>query len=57
MMNESIPHMVLENPEVLVFLSLATGYLIGRIKPRGFGIGTTASVLLVAMGGIIVNLM
>ncbi len=38
-----------ENPEVLVFLSLAVGYLMGKIKIRGFGIGTTASVLLVAM--------
>lgn len=48
-MSESIHHMVQRNPEVLVFLSLATGYLVGRIKIGGFGIGTTASVLLVAM--------
>ena len=38
-----------ESPEVLVFLSLAIGYVIGKIKIKGFGIGTTASVLLVAM--------
>lgn len=37
------------NPEILVFLSLALGYLIGKIKIKGFGFGTTASVLLVAM--------
>ncbi|MEM5786814.1 MAG: aspartate-alanine antiporter [Syntrophobacteraceae bacterium] len=38
-----------ENPEVLVFLSLALGYLLGKVKIGGFGIGTTASVLLAAM--------
>ena len=38
-----------ENHEVLLFLSLAIGYLIGKIKIKGFGIGTTASVLLAAM--------
>lgn len=37
------------NPEILVFLSLAVGYLVGKVKVGGFGIGTTASVLLVAM--------
>jgi uncharacterized transporter YbjL len=36
-----------ENPEVLLFLSLAIGYLLGKIKIKG--IGTTASVLLAAM--------
>ncbi len=48
-MVESIGHMVQEHPEVLVFLSLAMGYLIAKVKIKGFGIGTTASVLLVAM--------
>jgi putative transport protein len=37
------------NPEILVFLSLAIGYLVGKLKVKGFGIGTTASVLLSAM--------
>ena len=39
----------MDNPEILVFLSLAAGYIIGKIKIKGFGIGTTASVLLAAM--------
>jgi len=48
-MAREIMAIVQANPEVLVFLSLAIGYLIGKIKIKGFGIGTTASVLLVAM--------
>lgn len=36
-------------PEILVFLALAMGYLIGKIKIKGFSLGTTASVLLAAM--------
>lgn len=36
-------------PEILVFLALAMGYLVGKIKIKGFSLGTTASVLLVAM--------
>jgi len=37
------------NPEILVFLALALGYTVGKVKIRSFGIGTTASVLLAAM--------
>lgn len=48
-MAQEIMAIVQESPEVLVFLSLAIGYIIGKIKIKGFGIGTTASVLLVAM--------
>ncbi len=48
-MTQYLITIIRENPEVLVFLSLAVGYLMGKIKIRGFGIGTTASVLLVAM--------
>jgi len=48
-MVESITDLARRNPDVLVFLSLAMGYLVGRIKIKGFGVGTTASVLLVAM--------
>ncbi|MFZ2446557.1 MAG: aspartate-alanine antiporter [Syntrophobacteraceae bacterium] len=48
-MDREIIAIVHDNPEVLVFLSLALGYLVGKIKIKGFGIGTTASVLLVAM--------
>jgi len=38
-----------EYPEMLVFLALAMGYLVGKIRIKGFGLGTTASVLLAAM--------
>jgi putative transport protein len=48
-MAREITAIIQESPEVLVFLSLAIGYVIGKIKIKGFGIGTTASVLLVAM--------
>ncbi|MCX5716549.1 MAG: aspartate-alanine antiporter [Candidatus Omnitrophica bacterium] len=48
MMQEAIK-LIQENPEILVFLSLGIGYLIGKIKVKGFGLGSTASVLLVAM--------
>ncbi|MFZ5570835.1 MAG: aspartate-alanine antiporter [Thermodesulfobacteriota bacterium] len=44
-----ISGIIQECPEILIFLSLAFGYAIGKIKIKGFGIGTTASVLLVAM--------
>ena len=48
-MAREIMAIVHDSPEVLVFLSLAIGYLIGKIKIKGFGIGTTASVLIVGM--------
>lgn len=48
-MSRQIMGIVHDSPEVLVFLSLALGYLLGKIKIKGFGIGTTASVLLAAM--------
>jgi len=48
-MTESIVHLFQTYPQVPVFLSLAAGYTIGRVKVRGFGLGSTASVLLVAL--------
>jgi putative transport protein len=48
-MSGEIMKVVQANPELLVFLSLAIGYFIGKFKIRGFGLGTTASVLLAAM--------
>ena len=42
-MTQAILTVVKESPEVLVFLSLAVGYLIGKIKIRGVGIGAAAS--------------
>lgn len=38
-----------EHPELLIFLSLAIGYAVGRIKVFGFSLGSTASVLLIAL--------
>jgi putative transport protein len=48
-MNQEVLVILRESPEVPVFLSLAGGYALGRVRIKGFGIGTTASVLLVAM--------
>jgi len=36
-------------PEILIFLSLAIGYYVGKIKVFGFSLGATASVLLAAI--------
>ncbi|MFA6548328.1 MAG: aspartate-alanine antiporter [Candidatus Margulisiibacteriota bacterium] len=49
MVLQEIFKMVSISPELLVFLSLGAGYFIGKIKIKGFGLGTTASVLLAAM--------
>jgi AspT/YidE/YbjL antiporter-like protein len=37
------------HPQLLVFLSLAIGYFVGKIKLFGFSLGSTASVLLAAL--------
>ena len=36
-------------PEVVIFLVLGLGYLIGRIKIAGFSLGATASILILAL--------
>ena len=36
-------------PEILIFFALAGGYFIGKIKFFGFNLGSTASVLIVAL--------
>jgi len=36
-------------PELLIFLSLGLGYAIGKLKFKGFSLGATASVLIVAL--------
>ena len=36
-------------PQILVFLALAIGYFVGRIKVRGFSIGPTLGVLIAAL--------
>ncbi len=38
-----------KQPEILLFLSLCAGYYIGKFKFKGFSLGATASVLLVAL--------
>ncbi len=48
-MTAELAQIVSQSPEVLVFLSLALGYLVGKLKFKGFSLGATASVLLIAM--------
>jgi len=48
-MTQGIVKIAQASPELLVFLALAGGYFIGKIKIKGFGLGTTASVLIAAM--------
>jgi putative transport protein len=36
-------------PEVIIFLVLGLGYLVGRIKVAGFSLGETASILILAL--------
>ncbi len=38
-----------KQPEILLFLSLGIGYYIGKLKFKGFSLGATSSVLLVAL--------
>jgi len=36
-------------PQILVFLAIAIGYFVGKMKLRGFNIGSTAGVLIIAL--------
>ena len=36
-------------PQIVIFLSIAFGYLVGKVKIYGFNLGSTAGVLLVAL--------
>ncbi|MCX5817281.1 MAG: aspartate-alanine antiporter [Proteobacteria bacterium] len=38
-----------KQPEILLFLSLGAGYYIGKFKFKGFSLGATASVLIMAL--------
>lgn len=38
-----------DNPSLLVFAALAAGYALGKIKVKGFSLGSTTSVLIVAI--------
>ncbi|UCH12454.1 MAG: aspartate-alanine antiporter [Candidatus Omnitrophota bacterium] len=46
-------HIILDlcrsNPQIVVFLALALGYLVGKVKVFGFSLGATTGVLLVAL--------
>src|SRR5215510_16128658 len=44
-----INHVAASAPEIFVFLAIAIGTLLGRIRIRGFTIGATACTLLVAV--------
>lgn len=48
MMNQIVT-LCQNQPELLIFLSLAIGYYIGKLKFKGFSLGATASVLIVAL--------
>ncbi len=45
------------NPSLLLFASLAGGYALGKVKVKGFSLGSTTSVLLVgiAVGSIVIE--
>lgn len=45
------------NPSLLLFVSLAGGYALGKVKVKGFSLGSTTSVLLVgiAVGSIVIE--
>ncbi len=44
-----IQHAVTSAPEIFIFLAVAIGTLLGRIRIRGFAIGATACTLIVAV--------
>jgi len=58
MLGTDIAAICRDHPQILVFLSLAIGYFVGKIKLFGFSLGSTASVLLAALvlGQIEVNI-
>ena len=47
------------NPSILVFAALAGGYALGKVKVKGFSLGSTTSVLIVgiALGGLLLRRM
>ena len=46
---DSIIQLCRDNPQILIFLALAIGYYVGKIRFFGFNLGSTASVLLAAL--------
>ena len=54
-----INHAVASAPEIFLFLAVAIGTLLGRIRIRGFAIGSTACILVAAvvigqLGGFVI---
>ena len=48
-MFENILDILKSNPQIVVFLAIAIGYFIGRLKIFGFSMGSTAGVLIAAL--------
>lgn len=46
---EWITHTMQKSPEIAIFLALALGVFIGRIKIKGFSLGTVTGVLLMGV--------
>jgi len=46
---DSIVNICRNNPQILIFLALAIGYAVGKLKYRGFGLGATTCTLLAAL--------
>lgn len=46
---ETVRWIISTAPEIFLLLAIAIGSLLGRIRIRGFSIGTTACVLIVAV--------
>ena len=46
---QSVIDLCREYPQIVVFLALAIGYFIGKIKMKGFTLGSTAGVLIAAL--------
>ena len=44
-----LDHAIKNAPEIFLFLAIAIGTILGRIRIRGFAIGATACILIVAV--------
>ena len=46
---DTVTWMISTAPEIFLLLAVAIGTILGRVKIRGFSIGTTACILIVAV--------
>ena len=55
----SVVEFLRSNPSILVFAALAGGYALGKVKVKGFSLGSTTSVLIVGivLGGLLLRKM